>query len=319
MVTHIDNDHIAGLRKVLLAAPELAVDQIWFNGLRHLPAPPLERHGPAEGDRLSTLITERSLRWNTAFGGGAVAVGPGPAPATVTLSGGLALTVLSPGVEQLVALRRRWRPVVVAGGLDPAEPLVEEPVQPPRRLERQGEVDVAGLARRRTQPDHSEANGSSIALLAQWAGRSVLLAADAHAEVLLDTLDRWLGSNGSLDVDVFKLPHHGSKANVTEDLMRRVRAQVYVFSSSGEGRSQHPNDEAVARVIEFSSGERTLAFNYRNVHTELWDEKALRDRHGYRTCYPPAGAPGLSIDLMPLPPTRCGAADQSGSVVVNGP
>ena len=84
-------------------------------------------------------------------------------------------------------------------------------------------------------------------------------------------------------MDLFKLPHHGSKANVTNDLMARIKAKCYVFSSSGEGRSQHPNDQAVARVIAKSSGPRTLAFNYRNKRTELWDAAYLKNAHGYST------------------------------------
>ena len=63
-------------------------------------------------------------------------------------------------------------------------------------------------------------------MLVTWAGRTALLTGDAHADVLLETLDGWLGPDGRLEVDVFKLPHHGSKANVTNALMARVKAKV---------------------------------------------------------------------------------------------
>ena len=99
---------------------------------------------------------------------------------------------------------------------------------------------------------------------------------------------------------MFKLPHHGSKANVTDALMKRVRARCYVFSSSGQGRSQHPNDAAVARVIINSTGDRMLAFNYRNQRTEMWQDAALRTQWGYRTLYPDAEGEGIMIDLLAL-------------------
>ena len=73
-----------------------------------------------------------------------------------------------------------------------------------------------------------------------------------------------------------------------------------MFSSSGEGRSQHPNDQAVARVIVNSTGPRTLAFNYRSKRTEPWDDAALKDARGYTTLYPAADGEGLTIDLMRL-------------------
>jgi hypothetical protein len=163
-----------------------------------------------------------------------------------------------------------------------------------------GAVNVAALAATSTEPDDSVSNGASIAVLADWGGRTCLLTGDAHADVLLEALDRWLGPGATLDVDVFKLPHHGSKANVTDELMRRVRARVYVFSSSGEGNSRHPNDQAVARAIVHAPPGATLAFNYRTPRTEPWDDAALRTAHDYRTQYPATDDGGLTIDLTAL-------------------
>jgi beta-lactamase superfamily II metal-dependent hydrolase len=48
------------------------------------------------------------------------------------------------------------------------------------------------------------------------------------------------GKGNTLEVDVFKLPHHGSKANVTRELVSRVSAKTYVFSTDGSGQQAHP-------------------------------------------------------------------------------
>jgi beta-lactamase superfamily II metal-dependent hydrolase len=304
VVTHVDNDHIQGALSMLekrLVDP--IVGDVWFNGFRHLPESPLESMGPAEGERLTTLIVERDLPWNAheAFGGHAVAVADPACPPVAVLPGGLSCTVLSPGPAQLQALRPKWLPAVQEANLDPAALLPEEELPPPGRLERMGAPDLDALAAQKTPVDATEANGSSIALLVSWAGRTALLAGDAHPDVLLATLDAWLGKDAPLDVDLFKLPHHGSKANVTNALIKRVRAKCYVFSSSGEGRSQHPNDQAVARAIVHSTGRRTLAFNYRNPRTEVWDDQTLKDERGYSTMYPDAAEHGgLTIDLLTL-------------------
>nr|NLI50659.1 hypothetical protein [Propionibacterium sp.] len=311
VVTHIDNDHIQGALAMLeKRLVEPAIGDVWFNGFRHLPESPLESMGPVEGERLTSLIVDRGLPWNAhrTFNGHAVAVTDPTHPPVAVLPGGLSCTVLSPGPAQLQALRPKWLPAVQEANLDPAALLPEEELPPPGRLERMGAPDLDALAAQKTPVDTTEANGSSIALLAAWAGRRALLAGDAHPDVLLAALDAWLGPDATLDVDLFKLPHHGSKANVTNALIARVRARCYVFSSSGEGRSQHPNDQAVARVIVNSTGERTLAFNYRNPRTQVWDDATLKDERGYATCYPDtpgacapdAGHGGLTIDLLAL-------------------
>ena len=52
----------------------------------------------------------------------------------------------------------------------------------------------------------------------------------------------------TLPVDAFKLPHHGSKGNVLEALVKVAPAQHYVMSSNGD-TFHHPDDQAVARVV----------------------------------------------------------------------
>ena len=221
------------------------------------------------------------------------------------MPGGLACRIHSAGRSQSSKLRPKWLRAVQEANLDPAAPVAEEPLRPPGRLERMGAPDLLQLAAERTPEDNKEANGSSIAILAAWAERTALLTGDAHSDVLLETLDRWLGPGGTLEVDLFKLPHHGSKANVTAALMKRVRAKCYVFSSSGQGRSQHPNDPAVARVIVNSTGDRLLAFNYLSKRTELWQDPAIQAQWGYRN---------------PLPRRQRGDCDRSpGSVELPAP
>lgn len=303
MISHIDNDHIAGLLKMLeTGLTQATIGDFWFNGFRHLPESGLEQMGPVEGERLTTFIVDHQVPWNVnpAFAGGAVTRGAADEPLVATLPGGLACRVLSPGRRQLSKLRPKWVPAVQEADLDPAAPVAEEEPRPPGRLERMGAIDLEALAADKAPEDNKEANGSSIAIIAAWAGRTALLTGDAHADVLLETLDRWLGPTGTLEVDLFKLPHHGSKANVTDALTKRVRAKCYVFSSSGQGRSQHPNDPAVARVIVNSSGDRLLAFNYRNKRTEMWAGAALQAQWGYRTVYPAAEDEGIMIDLLDL-------------------
>jgi uncharacterized protein (DUF486 family) len=57
---------------------------------------------------------------------------------------------------------------------------------------------------------------------------------------------------------MFKVPHHGSKGNVTADLLNHFDCRHFLFSSNGE-RFGHPDRAAVARVIADKSA-KTLHF-----------------------------------------------------------
>jgi hypothetical protein len=49
--------------------------------------------------------------------------------------------------------------------------------------------------------------------------------------------------SGPLKVDVFKLSHHGSRANVTQELMRAVQAEHFVFEADEEACRQLPSEK----------------------------------------------------------------------------
>lgn len=300
VVTHIDNDHIAGLIDWLNRSPEVQPNDLWFNGFRHLPAPSVEPMGPIQGEILTTLILDRKYHWNRAFGQQAVSV-PEHQDGLLSgvLPGDLRYTVLSPGSRQLSVLRDKWVEVVRAAGLDPRlEPTAAEPEPPPSGVERMGALVPDVLADVKTAKDRAPANGSSIAVLFEFQGRRCLLTGDAHPNALIDGIDRLVGEGETLHVDVFKLPHHGSKANVTVELLARVQADVYVFSTDGSGNQRHPDDEAVARVIKYGGEAPQLIFNYRTSQNRDWDKTLLKARCGYTTRYPADGAEGITIDLL---------------------
>ena len=48
-----------------------------------------------------------------------------------------------------------------------------------------------------------------------------------------------MAPDGGLEVDLLKMPHHGSDRNVDEDFLKRVTAPKYLFTGNGE----HGNPE----------------------------------------------------------------------------
>lgn len=308
IVTHIDTDHVGGALKLLAddtLGPELG--GIWFNAWRHLRADAGgDRLGPVDGEILSELLDRGRWRWNEAFSGGpAVVPDEGPLPAC-ELPGGMTLTLLSPGPAQLRDLRRKWLRVVEDAGLDPSQPGRAQEVlkalaaRKGVRLDRLGaeEIDVRKLAESAFIPDRAQANGSTIAVLAEFEGKSALLGGDGFADVIAANVRRLSQERGrhKLAVDAIKLPHHGSRHNLGTELLSVLACKRYLFSTNG-AIFGHPDRETVAQVIVDGGNDPTLYFNYRTSVNTVWDNPSLMREFCYGVVYPVGGTFGLTVNL----------------------
>ena len=147
-------------------------------------------------------------------------------------------------------------------------------------------IDIEALADSTFVADSSKPNASSIALVAEFEGRRALLTGDAHVDRLIQSLKPLAEAEGGrLRLDVAKLSHHGSKRNVSSELIRLLACPRYLVSTDGS-HFNHPDPEAIARVIKHGGANVELAFNYSTAQTELWGGKRLRDKWGYRAMYP---------------------------------
>ncbi|PTY07858.1 hypothetical protein DB347_06425 [Opitutaceae bacterium EW11] len=307
VVTHVDTDHIEGIIR-LLAPPvqrwPIRVEQIWFNGWRHIEE--VRVLGGREGEFMSALIHRRlDDCWNTLFDRNAVRCGAVPDD-SVTLEGGMKFTMLSPDAPALAALAKDWRAKLKDGSwkmepgdLDAAwEHLVEESKFHPGSELTLGPEDLtAQLLKQLKGIDSSAANGSSIAFVAEYAGKSCAFLGDAHMDVVCASLKR-LGCTKTkpLKLDAVKVAHHGSKHNLTQEFLRLVDAKNWLFSSNGK-RFDHPNPESVEAVIEGSIRPPTLWFNYRTPFTERWEAGSKAAGARYKTRYPAKGKEGIVVKL----------------------
>jgi hypothetical protein len=308
IVSHIDTDHIGGVLKMLADRSLAGVfAEVWFNDFDRLPPCPNPERGPIDGAIMSQVLKNLGTATNRSLAGGAAVVPDIGSLPTVALEGGLLLTLLSPDVARLTQLGCAWAKVLRKAGLDPAGPSIDELVRRARRkgvevLRVASRPDVPVLADSQSTPDSSSANGSSIAVLAEYEGRSCLFTADAFPTVLTRSLARLRQERGldRLAVDAIKLPHHGSRRNVTAELVRSVTARAYLFSTDGSVFG-HPDAEAVARVIQYGGPAAELVFNYRSEQNRIWDDPHLKHRFGFRTRYPDEGRSGLRLSVDDLP------------------
>jgi beta-lactamase superfamily II metal-dependent hydrolase len=85
-----------------------------------------------------------------------------------------------------------------------------------------------------------------------------------------------------LRVDAFKLSHHGSRANITEELLRLIDCDTFLVSTNGD-RFGHPDPETIDLIAANSgrTNQPTIWFNYECATTrEYKRRKDITARYG---------------------------------------
>ena len=306
-------------------------ERIWFNGrdqLNAVPDPAGEALGGVQGEFLGMLIADYEQRtgtrvWNRGFAGALAAIDRNsPALPVVDLPGACRLTLLSPDHARLLDLKDNWEKELKAARLPAGDPAkLRERLAASRNLRPLGDVLGADEAFALAAPDAdteladtlggdsgepgadapfggdtSRANGSSIALLLDFPAPQpevrLLLAGDAWPSVLAASLDRLLAPGKRLALDGFKLPHHGSVANVSEALLGKLSCANYLISTNG-AIFRHPHARCIDLLLKAhaASGKPRLHFNYLTPTTEAWRSPADQTTRGYQAFHPK----GLSL------------------------
>ncbi len=301
--------------------------------LNAVPDPAGEALGGVQGEYLGMLIADYEQRtgtqvWNLGLPGRLAAIDRKDATLpTVGLPGDCRLTLLSPDHDRLLDLKDNWAKELKAAGVRSGNfAQLRERLADSRNLRPLGDVlgaeddfDLEALASDETdidladtlgrgtgEPgadapfggDTSRANGSSIALLLEYPASKpevrFLLAGDAWASVLETSLARLLKPGARLSLNGFKLPHHGSVANISEALLERLKCSNYLISTNG-AIFGHPHARCVELLLKTHSGQGKprLHFNYLVTSTEAWSKPADQSARGYVAFHPT----GLSLEF----------------------
>lgn len=308
VITHVDEDHIGGAVR-LLNDPDLRhrIRDVWFNGYVHS-----ERGGdvlgPLDGERLTRAIATNGYRWNAPFsdpispnvGGPVVVQSEGNLP-MFDLPGDAKVYLLSPTGKKLKRMAETWEEVALKAGLVPGEgmeglgrspkPHIKLGPELPEILSQEELQELAAP----TSTDSAAANGSSIAFILEYEGARVLLGADAHPSTLVPSLRRFAKLKGEerVRIDICKLPHHGSRANVTTSLIDAIDTDCYLISTDGMSFG-HPDDAAMARILCSSAKPAQIYCNYASDRTIPWVTRA--EAVGARVIIP--GADPMSVKVF---------------------
>jgi len=291
VITHVDQDHILGIL-ALFDDPDSPVEfsDVWFNGFDHLNDNRLEQFGPADGELLTTLLIERKLPWNKAFDGRAIEVGRAQQPFDPEAT----FDIVAPDRTLLEKLIPKWETECAKEGLIPGVDPVDEP---PDGFERFGGLDVAevrALAATPFKPDPSVTNMTSISFLFEYDGTRILFTGDGDVPRLIASLRPMAEKEGGrARIEALKVPHHGSDHNISRELLELIDCRRYLISTNG-ARHNHPDDIAIARILEFGGPEKELVFNYAS-RAALWRNAKLQAEFDYTVTGPTDGADGFVL------------------------
>ena len=128
----------------------------------------------------------------------------------------LELTVVGPDEKNLKILQEDWNKKV-------KELLKKE-------MDKKAKAELAAYV------DKSVYNLSSIVVLAKADKKTMLLTGDARGDYTLDALRNagLLKKGKPMQLDLLKLPHHGSDRNVDQDYFDNLQATHYVISADGK-------------------------------------------------------------------------------------
>lgn len=301
VLTHIDIDHLDGI-VTLLNRDELPfkIKEVWFNGYDQI-----EKFGDVlgalQGEYISVVIKDKKLVHNKSFKGKAVFIADYKKLPVIKIgTTGMSLTILSPGKVALEKLHATWKKEIKKYGNNPnfakllgndKRYFSDDDLLGDKPIEQLQAVKVSG--------DNSVPNGSTIAFLATYKGKTCIFAGDATSDYLLRAIDPILVKSGKdrLAVDAWKIGHHGSKRSTLEKLMSKIKCSKILVSSNGK-KFKHPDQETIAKLLKNNGPNLQFYFNYKTEFNERWAVKDLQTKYKFKATYPEKDdEPGVTLKL----------------------
>lgn len=328
MVSHADDDHINGIemltndliqQKTDQEKPLFKIDKFWFNSFddiigniqipivssvsssvvaasRELRANPLfetaDSHliaviaSTSQGRNIRDNSKKLGLSINTPFAplapSGVKLVRGDVKRSKIKLNENFSIHIVHPNQQRLVELQQQWDKDLKKA-----------------KIKGDNSIIIASL----TDTDKSPFNLSSIVCLVEQKGKKILLTGDSRSDDIFNGLkeNKLLDKNDKLHVDILKMPHHGSKANMTDTFLQKITADHYVISANG--KHDNPDQDTLDM---FRKNVKSGTLHLTNRTGELNLEKKLNDfikeleknNSKLKVSFPTEGASSSIINLL---------------------
>jgi beta-lactamase superfamily II metal-dependent hydrolase len=250
IITHIDDDHIGGILRfvkdqALFKEIDLSATRFWFNysdvdydtGIS-----PDNFKSVKQGIRLRELLKQKAFLQQFITD-----------ELQVINFFGVKFSILSPNRQKFEDLALEWKKEEIK--------IIEKNAASFKGTEENDhETKIEDFDLELEESDTSTANASSIAFILEYKAKKLLFTADAHPHILENAMSQ-LGysDENKLYVEYMQVPHHGSKFNTSDGLLKMISCFNYIISADGF-KHNLPNKKALARIIKFNKEKATNFF-----------------------------------------------------------
>lgn len=330
MVSHADDDHINGIemltndlvqQKTDQENLNYKIDKFWFNSFddiigntqipflsnisesaatasQQLTTDPIMKGADShliaviastgQGRNIRDNANKLGLSLNTPFPpltpGGIKLVRADKGNSLVKLNETFSIQVVHPNQKRLIELQKQWDADL-------------------KKYANKGDKSIIFASL--TDSDTSPFNLSSIVCLIQQNGKKILLTGDSRSDDVYSGLkeSKLLDQDGKLHVDILKMPHHGSKANMTADFLQKITADHYVISA--DGKHSNPDQETLD-MFEENVKSGTLHLTNRTGKLELekklteFLERLAKSKSQVKVSFPLDGHNSSIINLLDI-------------------
>ncbi|EGU9030327.1 MBL fold metallo-hydrolase [Vibrio parahaemolyticus] len=240
VLTHVDTDHINGLLAIFKneKVTSSSVDKVLFNvphsneemvALKKKPT----QCGYNDGNKLLKVLLDKEIKFESAMQGD-----------THYIDNEISVEVLAPTRSALEEDHKEWRDTNIGHDADIT-------------------YDKDLLINEEHSEDSKPQNVSSIVCLIKANGKSALLCGDSVPSQVIS------GVSEVTPVDIFKIPHHGSKHNISKDLLKLFPSRKYLIPGN---RTSYPNFFTIALLENLSEGSKVFVPEGSWVHKEKFNK-----------------------------------------------